>query len=497
VWGPALLVAAVAAGGCLHARSPVDAPAAPDRPWSPPGDLRLPPAESPGEGGESPLPPALLAAVAEQGGVIGLPQALDLALRSSPRTREAWLAARAAAAEVGSRAAAFWPDLGATLEAGRVRGTAGGGQLSFQQNTATPALDLSWLLFDFGGREAEVTEARQLLVAANFAHHDALQDVVLDVTTAYYSYVSARALRDAANADVEGATASLEAAERRHQAGLATIADVLQARTALSSSRLALQRAEGDMQVIRGALATAMGLPADLPVEAAPLPEDIPVAAASEGIEQALSRALALRPDVLAARARAAAAGERIAQERADGLPALTLSGAGSRVYYDTAGRDPSDNYSARVLLRVPLFSGREHHYDVERARQEAAQAQAQVATLANQVRLQVWTAYYDLQTAAARFATTGDLLASAEESARVAAGRYQAGVGSILDLLAAQSALADARAQRILARADWLLSLARLAHDTGNLEIPAAGPLPAGPTSFSETHHDAPANPR
>src|SRR4030095_11206860 len=86
------------------------------------------------------------------------------------------------------------------------------------------------------------------------------------------------------------------------------------------------------------------------------------------------------------------------------------------------------------------------------------------------------------------RFATAQDLLAAADESARVAAGRYQEGVGSILDLLAAQSALANARAQRILARADWLLALARLSHDTGTLAAEGPVPLPASTTSPSPT---------
>jgi outer membrane protein TolC len=132
----------------------------------------------------------------------------------------------------------------------------------------------------------------------------------------------------------------------------------------------------------------------------------------------------------------------------------------------------------------VPLFSGFEHHYDVERARAEAEEENARADVLANQVRLQVWTSYYDLETAAQRFATAQDFLAAADESARVAAGRYQEGVGSILDLLAAQSALANARAQKILVRADWLLSLARLAHDTGTLaaEGPIATAAPAAP---------------
>ena len=467
-------------------------PAAAHEVWVPPPGMTPPPASTPESGpAAAAIADALAEALAEGRKLasrpVDLPLAIDLALRHNDRTRESWLAARALAAEVGSQRAQWYPDVNLTGTTQRQRGTVGGGQINFQQTTLTPAVDLSWLLLDFGGRAADVGEARQNLLAANFIHNQVVQDVVLDVASAFYRYVSARALRDAAGSDLAGAEANLEAADRRHAAGLATVADVLQARTAVSQARLALQQAQGDMQVIRGALATAMGLPADLPLEAAALDEEIPVSAAGATIDAALARALAERPELLAARARLGAAEQRIRQERSEGLPTLSLRGNTNRIFYDETGRDPADNYAALLEVRVPLFSGFEHRYDVERARHEAGAAAARAANLESQVRLQVWTSYYDLDTAAGRYGTAQDLLASADESARVAAGRYEAGVGSILDLLAAQSALANARAQKILARADWLLSLARLAHDTGALLPGEPLPSPSAPDDTPE----------
>ena len=88
-----------------------------------------------------------------------------------------------------------------------------------------------------------------------------------------------------------------------------------------------------------------------------------------------------------------------------------------------------------------------------------------------------VWTNWYDVKTAAQRMETSKDLLESATESEQVALGRYKEGVGSLLDLLTAQSALASARAQEIAARADWLVAAARLSHSTGGLTGPEALP--------------------
>jgi outer membrane protein TolC len=70
------------------------------------------------------------------------------------------------------------------------------------------------------------------------------------------------------------------------------------------------------------------------------------------------------------------------------------------------------------------------------------------------------------------RSITSADLLASATQSETVARARYKEGVGSIVDLLIAQSALATARAQDVQARWQWRTSLAQLAHDTGALGL-------------------------
>jgi len=91
-----------------------------------------------------------------------------------------------------------------------------------------------------------------------------------------------------------------------------------------------------------------------------------------------------------------------------------------------------------------------------------------------------VWTSYYNLKTASQQVKTARELFASARQSEEVAVGRYKAGVGSILDLLTAQTAFANARAQEVQARANWFLAMAQLAHDTGALPPPAAAPAAA-----------------
>jgi len=122
----------------------------------------------------------------------------------------------------------------------------------------------------------------------------------------------------------------------------------------------------------------------------------------------------------------------------------------------------------------------------VLKAREDAEVARSQVETLTDQVILQVWTSYFNLKTAAQQVKTARDLYASAQQSEEVALGRYKAGVGSILDLLTAQTAFANARAQEVQARASWFLAMAQLAHDTGALP-PAQSGETAPPSAAKE----------
>ena len=127
----------------------------------------------------------------------------------------------------------------------------------------------------------------------------------------------------------------------------------------------------------------------------------------------------------------------------------------------------------------MPLFTGFATKYNTQKAKDDAAASAARADTLEQQVILEVWTSYYGLQTATQLVATSRDLLASAEQSERVALGRYREGVGTIIDLLAAQAALADARAQEILAQVEWFFALAQLAHDTGIASPTLKAPSP------------------
>jgi outer membrane protein len=406
------------------------------------------------------------------GEVMTLGELVDLALSRNPETRIAYAQARAAAADLSFARSAYLPEVDLDASLSHAKQAALGGRTTVDQTTYGPSLTLSYLLFDFGGRGGRLDVAHEALVAATASHNAAIQDVTLQVEEAYYDLLAAQAGVVAATAMLKETEQALHAAESRRDSGVATIAEVLQTRTANAQALLSLQRLQGQELGLRGVLATSLGLQATTPIAIGQLPEGLSVQTAAEKVEVFIARALELRPDLAAARAQALAAEARVSVARAGAFPSLGLTGTANRQYYSPHPYESySDNWSAQLLLRIPLFDGFASIFAARRARADAEAAALRAESMERQVSLQVWMSFHDLETAAQSLTTAGALLVSAEQSERVAMGRYQEGAGSLLDLLTAQAALAGARAAEIGARADWLRSVAHLAYSTGSLE--------------------------
>ena len=461
-----LLACAMTAGGACVDNPSIEGVAgvapAPGAVWTPPSRERS---------GESPPSPRIPVDLAERVQRLSLAEVVDLGLRNNPQTRLSWANARAAAATYGSERGAYLPTIDGEVTGTRLKTVASQGRSAVTQSVLSPSLSLSYLLFDFGGRSGTVGAARNALLAANYTHNATLQNVVLQIQTAYFQYIANRALLQAQRTTEREARTNLEAAEERRRVGVATIADVLQARTAASQAELAAETTEGDLQTSRGALALSLGVPANLPYEIDTTARQLPVSLLADSVDALIARAVEARPDLAAARAEFEASRSQVSVARASRLPSLSLNGTGGRTY-TTSLPEGGNNYTISLGLRVPLFAGFSRIYDQREAIALADAAQARADALGQQVVFQVFSSYHALQTGARRVATSDDLLASAEQSNEVARARYRAGVGSVLDLLSAQSALADARAQQVLARLEWNTSLALLARDSGVLDV-------------------------
>lgn len=403
--------------------------------------------------------------------VYGVIEVVDRALCGNPKTREAWANARVQAAQVGIAQSAFLPDLDGKLGASRNRSS---GDTDNQRNAS---LTLSWLIYDAGARSADLENARQLLAAAAASLDATVQTVFLGALQSYYNAQAAQAAVSAAVDSEKASRESLTAAEARYRVGTGTPADRLQAQTALSQATLDRIRAEGTQRTAMGTLANFMGFDAGVPLTLADLAASTPEASFERDVTTLIDDARRLRPDLRAAEAQVLAAQANVDSTRAAGRPTLSLGAGPSWV---DSGNITSHSSSIGLTLSIPVFSGFDTTYRVRAAQARTEAAIAQRDDLDLQVALDVWSAYQSLITATQTIRSSADLLASAEQSERVALGRYRAGVGNILDVLNAQSALASARVQQIQAQLDWNVSRATLAKAVGALDSRLLNPAEA-----------------
>src|SRR2546427_3004083 len=437
-----------------------------------------------GGAGDPPRPaPAVPPELTERVQGLQLTDVIDIALRNNSATAAAWADARAAAATYGAARGQYYPTISLDGAVTAIKTVPSAGRSAVQQQFYGPTLNLSWLLFDLGGRSGSIGEAREALLAADWTHNAVIQNVVLGVASAYFDYMATKALLAAQQTTLKEAQTNVGAAGERHRVGLATIADVLQAKTALSRAQLTLETTEGALQTTRGALALSMGLPANVPYDVAIPPDTLPPLGITDSVDTLIGRAVRERPDLAAARAEARAIQARVSVARAQALPSLVVSGSTGETYFlntSTFG----NSYTGSIGIQIPLFSGWSQIYGVKAAAAAARAAEQRAHGMEQQVIFQVFDAYSGLRTATQQVRTSADLLASATQSEQVALGRYTAGAGSLLDLLTAQAALADARAQAIQSRFSWFTALAQLAHDTGILGLDGSSPLHVQPDS-------------
>lgn len=395
--------------------------------------------------------------------VLNLLSVVNIALCKNPQTREVWANSRAQAAQIGVSQSSYLP--GVTASVSENQNTPGNRQRSI-------GLNLSYLLYDFGARAANLENARQLLASVNATQDNTVQAVFLSAVQAYYQTQATQAAFDAATISEQAAQASFAVAEARYLAGSVTPADKLTARTAYSQATLNRITADGAMKIARGNLANILGQDANVSVQLAVQPMES--REFEQNIALLIEQARHNRPDLIAAEAALRAAEASADVARATGMPSLSLTASTSQ---SSTGAISTHGSALGVSMSVPLFSGYAPTYRIRAAEAQIETKKAQMDRIRLQVALDVWTAFQHLATATQNRRTTADLLDSAEQSERVALGRYKAGAGIMLDLLNAQTTLASARQQRIQADLNWNISRATLAQAIGKLDADALTP--------------------
>ncbi len=443
-------------------------PASPDRPWHAREERSIASESKSFRGPRFTIDPAKIYTLAEL---------IDLAESHNPETRVAWENALAQAAAIGIARSELYPVITALALSGVDRAEVPLGErfYRFTDPVFEAALELNYTIFDFGARRGRIAAETARGLAANLAFNDIHRQVIFQVEQAYYRLLNASGQEDAARSSLANAQAVQQAAEERLRDGLATLPDVLEARSATAQAQYDLQAVLGAEEIARGDLATALGASAASTIRVQQLNEVPTPESVADSVNQAIDRALAQRPDLLAEVAEIRVANAQRKEARAAYYPNLKIRANPSvQSLYAQQQTLPwahtADLTGGLALsLNWTVFDGGARRSRLAQTEAEIRAAEARVSSARDHIEDEVWTAYSNLNTSFRQREAAVSLLDAATQSYAAALESYNYGVRNLLDVTAAQKVLAQARSQDIFARTQVLTALADLAFRAGD----------------------------
>jgi len=354
--------------------------------------------------------------------------------------------------------------------------TALAGSYTRTQQQPNPAIDpnlysagvnVTYPLTTGGRLEAQEALARANLQGAQATYDRTRQQLVFGARQLYFQGLLASENVAAARRALNAANESLRVAHARYGAGAASQFDVLQAEVAVANAEQLMVQAQAGVGTAQASLNATLNLPQDTSLE---LTDTLTPRPVTTTLDAAIAQGLLDRPDLLALRSRIVAAQAGIALAASGTQPTVGL-GAGYGVS-NASGQAPFvyGIWSVTLSATMAIFDGGITEAKVREAQYQVDQLRTREAQTRQQVELDVRLAWLGLDQAAGRLAAATKAVEQGRESSRLAAARYGAGVGTQLELLSAQSALAQAELSLAAARFDQNVARIQLILATGSL---------------------------
>jgi outer membrane protein TolC len=402
-----------------------------------------------------------------EGRELALEEAIAIALTSEPNIQARLSDYEAARFRVEQALAPILPQLSGSWTASRQATQFGAVRpVDVFRTTHTARVTLSQILFDFGKTFAATDVARAQAEVSRLDAETQKDQVLLAVKEAYFNLLLAKRLVGVNQAALARAELNLRSARGFFEVGTRPKSDVTRVEVDVANARVDLIRARNAVSLTRVALNTAMGIPITTQTEVRDR-----LAYQPYPVEQAqlLPEALKQRSEYRGIAAVVTSAEASVRRAFRDFFP--DVSGFGS---YGGTATNPSGPTDLREIwelgltLNWSIFDGgnRVARYQETRKSVEAARARLQALELA--IWQEVVQAHLNLQEAEERIGAARKAVESAQENFRLAQGRFDAGVGTILELTDAQVALTQAQATEAQALADYRIAIARVERALG-----------------------------
>ncbi len=424
----------------------------------------------------APTAPAQSVSRSPTGQLLTIEDAVRIGLENHPRIRSSGERIGSSEAQLGQQMSAYYPTISMANSYRTSQSSTNGGN-DHATDTFSSQAAFNLTLYNFGKREGSVQAARETVDATKQDYATTTQDIALAIKQAYYNYLTAIALVNVRKDTVRNRDLLVKQAKGFFEVGTRAKIDVARAEANLYTAQADLIAAENAVKIAWVTLRNAMGSPR-LPEQ--PVAEDSPEVVFTMNLSGARNLALDERTELKSLEAQKRASDQLIASARRGHLPDITFDGSYGRRHVgdqivskhnlNTFPLQPT--WSAQLNFNIPIFDGFRTTHRVEETLHNYYNIKAQEEDRRQQIALEVEQSYLRVVETQERIKATESAAKASKENLDLARGRYEVGVGSIIEVTDAESLYTDAQTTYIRTVYDYKIADAQLARAMGDNRV-------------------------
>lgn len=394
---------------------------------------------------------------------INLDKAIEMALKTNPTVKISEAESSVAKAQKDEAKSSRWLSIDYTHKTAR-GGYYDSADGAAPHNTHSNGFDASIPLYTGGKLSGTIEQAVQNYKSSEYGVDESYQAVKLSATNGYYAVLQAIDTVKLSKDSVERLSAHLQNVQAQYDVGVVAKVDVLRSQVELADAEQTLIKAQNAYDLAVADLNNIIGLPhgTDLKVT-----ESLQYNKYDNPMENCINFALANRPELFQAEAGIEAAKASVKVAKSGYMPQVAASASNDWSSANWPG-DDGENWGVGISVSLNVFDSGVTAAKVRAADANLYKAEETYRQTKDSVQLDVRNNYLSLREAEKRIATSRVAVDSAEEDYRISQLRYQAGVGTNIDVMDAQVALTQAKNNYVQALYDYNTSSAALAKAMG-----------------------------
>lgn len=350
-------------------------------------------------------------------------------------------------------------------------------------NSHSNSITASLPIFTGGELQGQIGQAKANYRSMLSAEEQAYNEMKETATTGYFNMLNATNMKALRQESVDRLQAHLDNVIAQYNVGIVARADVLRSEVELANAQQNYITASNQYDVAEATLNNIIGTPLGTTLL---LKDRLQYEPYENDMAYCLAYSEQHRPELKQA---------EYAIDSAEAALVVARSGHMPKVYANASNNwggngsdwpgDDDENWSVGVTASMNVFDSGVTWSKIHAAQENLAKAKESQRQIKDNVELEVRTDYLNLREAEKRITTTQVAVASAEEDYHIAVVRYQAGVGTNIDVMDAQEALTQAKTNYYQALYNYNTSKAAL-----NTSMGVGVPVPE-PRTFPEPVED------